>query len=587
VSAANFFHDIAHWSVIGHFEHSSALATTGGALLTWLVIGAVRLYLTRKRIAWRDYMDAEISLRPDQARHIERARKAEPAGPRLKFRVYIEKPHSDPAKAAEGKTEETEVEDPSLVLLRIRNSGFVPISGEQFRPLLKFVFPGRKVRGAQPIETAGNARENLLLLPEDDVPPSAMPQAAGPLTGLLRKIWELIRGPSAASDAAATASRPGAKDFIRLSPEVRLNPRDRITAMVVLSGRPAKGGSKISQPEGKITDGRIIREPPRSGLVPVPARTLILTLVPVALVGAIIGQLLSPVPGPAASGAACTGGSLTLIGSTAFSPVAQQVASAYERGCPAARIVVPASNSGSVIGLDYLEKEGRQGKAAGLIAMSDGPAPATDHGLVGGPVAIIVYTVIVNTGISIYNLTTTDIRDIFGGTKTNWNQLRGGPNLPIRIIGREPGSGSRNTFDRYVLGLPATAASSCASDSVPPAVVSCVPSTGDMLQAVSAIEGAIGYAQTGDVTTYQGGIRPVSLDGLDGRFGDIGRSAKSYPFWTVEHLYSYGPATGLAQAFLKYLGTSTALSTLQAAGYTPCPADGRGRAGTLCAEASS
>lgn len=574
--------------MIVHFEHSSALATTGGALLAWLVIGAVRLYLTRKRIAWRDYMDAEISLRPDQARHIEQARKAGPAGPWLKFRVYIEKPHSDPAKAAEGETEETEVEDPSLVLLRIRNSGFVSVSGEEFRPLLKFVFPGRKVRGAQPIETAGNARENLLLLPEDDVPSPETPQAAGLLTGLLRKIWGLVRGPSAASDAAATASRPGAKDFIRLSPEVRLNPRDRITAMVVLSGKSATGVDKISRPEGKITDGQIIREPPRSGLIPIPARTRILALVPVALVGAIIGQLLSPLPGPAARAAACTGGSLTLVGSTAFSPVAAQIASAYGKGCPAARIVVAASNTGSVIGLDDLEKEGRQGKAAGLIAMSDGPAPATDHGLVGGPVAIIVYTVIVNAGVPFHNLTTTDIRSIFRGTITNWDQFQGGPDLPIRIISREPGSGSRNTFDRYVLGLPATAAASaCASDSGPLAVVSCVKSTGGMLQAVSVVQGAIGYAQIGDVTTYsEPGIQQVALDGLDPRFGDVGRSAKSNPFWTVEHLYTYGPATALAEAFLRYLGTPTALSALGAAGYTPCPADGRGRAGTLCAEAS-
>jgi ABC-type phosphate transport system substrate-binding protein len=574
---------------IVHFEHSSALATTGGALLTWLVIGAARLLLTRKRIAWRDYIDAEISLHPDQARHIEQARRAEPTGPWVKFRVYIEKPHSNPTKAAAGETEETEVEDPSLVLLRIRNSGFVPISGEQFHPLLKFVFPGREVRGAQPIDTAGNAREKLLLLPGDDVTSPVTPQAAGPLTRLLRKIWGLVRGLFGAHDATATASRPGAKDFIRLSPEVRLNARDRITAMVVLSGKPTDEKHKILQGEGKITDGRIDREPPRSGLIPIPTRTLILTLVPVALVGAVIGQLLSPLPGPAAKAAACTGGSLTLIGSTAFSPVAQQIASAYEKGCQAARIVVPASNSGSVIGLDNLEKEGRQGKAAGLIAMSDGPAPATDRGLVGGPVAIIVYTVIVNTGVPFYNLTTTDIKDIFKGTKTNWNQLHGGPDLPIRIISREPGSGSRNTFDRYVLGLPAAAAASgCASDSGPPAVVSCVKSTGGTLQAVSAVEGAIGYAQIGDVATYpDGGVQAVALDGLDGRFGNIGRSTKSYPFWTVEYLYTYGPATGLAEAFLKHLGTPTALSALEAAGYRPCPADGRGRAGALCAEADS
>jgi hypothetical protein len=82
--------------------------------------------------------------------------------------------------------------------------------------------------------------------------------------------------------------------------------------------------------------------------------------------------------------------------------------------------------------------------------------------------------------------------------------------------------------------------------------------------------------------------KPIAmLNGLSPDYGDIGRSVNEYAFWTVEYLYTYGPATGLAEAFLKYLGTPTALSDLQAADYTLCPADGRGRAGTLCTEAGS
>jgi len=586
VSPAHFVHDITHWSVIAHIEHSGTLIATGAALLLWLLTGAIRLYLTRKRIAWRDYMDAEISLRLDMARHIEQARRAGPDGPWVKLKVVMEKRHPDPVQAAQGKMQEIGfVEDASLVVLRIRNSGFVSISGDEFQPLLKFVFPGREVRYAQLIETAGNAREKLLLFPEDPVPPRATPQASGVLAGLLRTIRGLVHRLFGVHDAPATASRPGANDFIRLSPEVRLNARDRITAMVVLSGRPTDGEDRIRQDEGKIADGRIEREPPRSGLIPIRTRTLILTAVPVVLVGAFIGELvISSTSGPAAKVADCAGGNLALIGSTAFSPVAQQLGSAYEKACQEGQITAPASNSGSVIGLDNLEKAGRLGTAAGLIAMSDGPAPVTDRGLVGKPVAIIIYTLIVNTGVPLYNLTTTNVRGIFNGTITNWDQLPGGPHLSIRIISRLPGSGSRNTMDRYVLGLPAAAAAtSCTSDSGPQAVVSCVKSTNGSLQAVSVVQGAIGYAQIGDVAPYAGGgVQAVALDGLGGRYGNIGRSANSYPFWTVEYLYTYGPPTGLAKDFIKYLGTSTAVADLQAAGYTPCPSDGNGRAGALC-----
>ena len=115
-----------------------------------------------------------------------------------------------------------------------------------------------------------------------------------------------------------------------------------------------------------------------------------------------------------------------------------------------------------------------------------------------------------------------------------------------------------------------------------------VEQTGGLLADVGAIPGALGYAQTGDVAAHQGGgVQPVALDGLSPAFGDIGRSAGQYPFWTVEYLYTYGRATGLAAAFLKYLGSASAVSDLDAAQYTPCPASRSSRAGATCAQAGS
>jgi hypothetical protein len=55
----------------------------------------------------------------------------------------------------------------------------------------------------------------------------------------------------------------------------------------------------------------------------------------------------------------------------------------------------------------------------------------------------------------------------------------------------------------------------------------------------------------------------------------------------VEYLYTYAKATGLASAFLNYLGSSAAVSDLHAGGYTPCPDGGTGRARSLCAQAGS
>jgi ABC-type phosphate transport system substrate-binding protein len=254
--------------------------------------------------------------------------------------------------------------------------------------------------------------------------------------------------------------------------------------------------------------------------------------------------------------------------------------------------VAPDSN-GSIFGLNKLVSDGQAGRAAGEIAMSDGAAPPGGlyAKLVGEPVAIIVFQVAVNAGVGSYNLTTSQVQQLFSGAITNWSGV-GGPNLPVRVVSREFGSGTRRAFDTYVLGGQEKSPSSfdCVNKNTTssPVTLCNEANTVDVLQAVSSIAGAIGYAQTGDVAAWPGGhINPVALNGLSGSFGNLGRSTSTYPFWTVEYLYTYGKATGLASAFLNYLGTSNAVADLHAGGYTPCPDSGTSRARSLCAQAGA
>jgi phosphate transport system substrate-binding protein len=430
-----------------------------------------------------------------------------------------------------------------------------------------------------------------LLLPEDDVPaPAEPPPATGLGARLLAAFRDLARPASSARAAAPAAS--GKRDFIRLSPTVQLGARERISALLVLSGKPAKDQERIEQPEGKILRGKIDKEKPRTGPIPVSRKALILLAVPVALIGLIIGQLVSQPPLSAVAAKSCVGGHLSLIGSTAFAPAAHTIAAAYQKSCPTASITVTPDSNGSVFGLTTLVGDGQQKHARGVIAMSDGPAPTdpTYRPLRGTPIAIIIFTVAVNKGVGLRNLTAEDVRKMFDGQITTWSQL-GGPDIPVRLISREFGSGSRRAFDADVLDGTEPGPTSFDCRTKPPSapITLCtVQQTGGELADVGTIPGALGYAQTGDVAAHQGGgVQPVALDGLSPTFGDIGRSAGQYPFWTVEYLYTYGHATGLAAAFLKYLGTAAAVSDLTAADYTPCPASRSGRAGALCAQAGS
>ena len=151
------------------------------------------------------------------------------------------------------------------------------------------------------------------------------------------------------------------------------------------------------------------------------------------------------------------------------------------------------------------------------------------------------------------------------------------------------GSGSRRAFDAYVLGgasEPSPTSFDCRTTSDPSARVTLcdAQSTGDLLNDVENIPGAIGYAQTGDVTTAPPGtLQSVALNGLSGSFGNIGRAKNNYQYWTTEYIYTNGRASGLAAAFIGYLSNVVALNDLADAGYTTCRDPDHPSAARLCA----
>jgi len=537
--------------------HSWPVQAAGLALITVLVTWAVTLFLNRKRVAWRAYLDTPINLAPTQLRYM---------GKRLTFKIYVD------------DTEDGhEVDVPWLVLLRIRNAGFVPVRGKDFNTPLTFTFAGREVRGAEVIEHSGDSPEKILAqLPK----PAPRCLAGG-------GVDPGVRGARAASQTSGLGSQ------IQLSKEFLLNRKDRFTLMVVLSGTPEKDADSI-KPQGSLDGGKVVDESPRHG--PSTRSLKFGAVAALPLAGLLVGLFLNPNTGTTTS-PPCPKGSLLLEGSTAFAPAAMQIASQFEQSCHGASITVGASNAvtGSVSGLNALISTGdqRPAAAASQIAMSDGPAPTGGvySRLVGTPIGVIIFTVVVNRQTHVYNLTSTQVQEIFSGTIANWRQL-GGPDLPVSIVSRIPGSGTRRAFDQFVLGgtaEPAVSSYDCTDkNAIPtsPVILCDEPSTPQLLQSVAQVPGAIGYAETSDVAAYSGGgIQPVQLDGIGDTFGNIGSRSGTYQFWTVEYLYTYGtPApASLAAEFLAYVNTATAKDALREQGYMPCTDQHQDLMSTLCA----
>lgn len=234
----------------------------------------------------------------------------------------------------------------------------------------------------------------------------------------------------------------------------------------------------------------------------------------------------------------CVSSSITASGSTALAPLVKAVAQQYTTKCSGAIITV--NLGGSKTGLANVEA------GSVNIGNSDVKAdPATQADLVDHQVSVVIFAVITNKGVGVTSLTTDQLKSIYAGTVTNWNQV-GGPNLPIVVVSRPASSGTRATFQKYILGGPETVSgpSSLTTDS-----------TGTVITEVSSTNGAIGYAASGPAMANSG-VTLLSLDANAPTAANV--QSNTYKFWNIEHMYTKGAASGLSQALIDYMTSSDA-----------------------------
>lgn len=251
---------------------------------------------------------------------------------------------------------------------------------------------------------------------------------------------------------------------------------------------------------------------------------------------------------PAAGSPACVASNLKTNGSTALGPLAQAVAKDYQAKCAGSSITVALTGSG-----------------AGLTAVSTGNAdignsdvyadPKKFSGLVDHQVAVVVFSVVINSKVTgVTNLTSAQIKDIFTGKTTNWKDL-GGPDLPIVAVSRPAGSGTRVTFEQFVLG------GTPESVSGPSHVTA--STTGDVAKNVNQTDGAISYVAASAVAANN--LTAIKIDGVDN--SDANVLSNSYKFWNIEHMYTKGDAAGIAKSFIDYMTSDDAKTHAKTLGF--------------------
>ena len=137
--------------------------------------------------------------------------------------------------------------------------------------------------------------------------------------------------------------------------------------------------------------------------------------------------------------------SITLAGSTAFQPFAEKLVEQFMDKNPNVNVTV--QGGGSAVGIQSASSGAAQIGMADLVTL-----PEEAKGLTSTVVAKDGIAIVVNPKNKINNLTTDQARDIFNGKIVNWKEV-GGDDVPITVVSREAGSGTRTSFEQILTNI--------------------------------------------------------------------------------------------------------------------------------------
>ena len=243
-------------------------------------------------------------------------------------------------------------------------------------------------------------------------------------------------------------------------------------------------------------------------------------------------------------------GTITCVGSSVLTPVLAAAGERFRQAYPLAHVLVITTTSQS--GLSAVQDGGAD------LGLSDVPALAFSgidaEALHNYPVAGTVYALITHPAVRVVNLTREQVQRIYAGEVANWSEL-GGVDQDVVVVSRPKGAGSRAIFRQAVLQ------NVLEDDTI------AVPqdTDQDVAALVAARPGAIGYVS---LSAVRPDVQVLTLDDIEPTAANA--RLDRYPFWGSAHIYTKGPAGGLAQAFIDFLLTpDIQLELFKAQGFIP------------------
>jgi phosphate transport system substrate-binding protein len=184
---------------------------------------------------------------------------------------------------------------------------------------------------------------------------------------------------------------------------------------------------------------------------------------------------------------------VTVAGSTSVSPLMELLTAEYAKVRGHVKFNISATGSG-----DGIKAVPAETAEIGMSSRELTPAEI-GTGIDEHLIAIDGIAVIVNAANPVSNLTIDQIRDIYTGAVTDWNQV-GGRAGKIAVVSREPGSGTRGAFEEIVKFQDKLVAGAIEFDG-----------TGAVKAEISRNADAIGYISLGSVDSS---VRSLSVAGV-------------------------------------------------------------------------